>query len=250
MRKTTRKYYFWTIFIIFIIFAPLLILYTAGYRYDFDENKVVETGSFYFKTQPKQAQIYLDGELLEEDTPALLNNILPDEYEVVLSKDGYATWSKKLKVESGKTNFAQLVILFKDSLPEEIDKYPTDLPEVKVSELEIDFDIEVKGYSWDEDQENLLYYNEYEIWTFDRQAESKDLITRQSSVISEATWHPLGGYVVYSDDEGIKAVELDQRDTTQIYTLTDLKGSNLRLGDKGEFLYFEVEDKKYKLELY
>ncbi len=250
MKKTTRKYYFWSIFVIFVIFAPLLILYTAGYRYDFEKNKVVETGSFYLKTEPKQAKIYLDGELLEEDTPTLLNNILPDEYEVTLSKEGYATWSKKLKVESGKTNFAQLVILFKNSSPQEISQYPADLPEITESDLKIDFDIEVKGYSWDEDEENLLYYNDYEIWTFDREKESKDLVTRQTSLISEVTWHPLGGYLIYTDNEGVKAVELDQRDKTQNYTLTSLKGSNLKLDKDGENLYFEVGDRKYKLELF
>lgn len=250
MHRRTRKIYFWSLFISFFVLTPLIILYTSGYRIDWNNTNLVRTGSLYLKTQPRQAEIFIDDELYENQTPILINNLLPNEYQINLKKEGYHEWQKKLKVDTQQTTFANQVILFKKAVPQLIDKYPVDILNKNKGEVRIDFGMEVTGYTMDENQEQLLYYNDFELWTYQIKDQYKTLITRQSQTINDAFWHPLGNYIIYADTQSIKAIELDARDYRQIQELATVKASNLTMDEKGQYLYFVVEDKKYQLELY
>jgi len=53
--------------------------------------------------------------LQEEKTSARLKNLLPDQYEVSVAKEGFQTWHKKLPVYSMQTTFAQYIRLFKEN---------------------------------------------------------------------------------------------------------------------------------------
>ncbi len=250
MTRAARKIYFWLILSVFFIAMPVILLYTAGYRINWETKRLVSTGSLYLKSEPRTADVYIADQLREEKTPALLNNILPDTYKIKVSKPGYLSWEKELPVESKKTVFAQNIILFKESLPELITEYPGELAESITGRLAIDFGMEAKGYAWNEKENCLQYYNDFEIWIYWQESKSKELITRQSTKINEVLWQPAGYYLIFSDDQGIKAIELDSRQQRQIYQLTSLPGTNLRIDKKGANLYFQNEGKKYRLNLY
>lgn len=115
----------------FFIITPIVILYAAGYKLGKTGLKLEKTGMLVFDSKPSGAKIYIDGKiqktflgnlnpLTEENyitTPAKIKNLLPGEYDIKISLDGYWDWQKKLTVNSGSANFAENIILFKKDLP-------------------------------------------------------------------------------------------------------------------------------------
>jgi len=114
-----------TFIIVFCAVAPILILFTAGYRYNFKKNELQKTGSLVLKSAPFWANIEINGKKISQRTPLRLNNVIPDEYDLRVTKDGYYPWQKKLTVKSQETTFAEDIVLFaktetKELIPENI----------------------------------------------------------------------------------------------------------------------------------
>ena len=101
---------------VFLIIAPIITLYSTGYRYNFKKNKIEKTGILNIDSQPRGALIYLNGQY-QNKTPARFTNLLPDRYQVKVEKDGYYPWQKDLEVKSNLTTFAKDIVLFKQNLP-------------------------------------------------------------------------------------------------------------------------------------
>lgn len=116
MRLRYQRMLYITFILAFIIAAPAIILYTAGYRYDFKNNRLQKTGILYLDSEPNGALIFLNGKF-ENKTPMRFNRLLPGDYDVEIEKTGYHTWKKKLAVKSNLTTFSRNIILFKKSLP-------------------------------------------------------------------------------------------------------------------------------------
>ena len=96
--------------------APIIILYATGYSYNFKKNKIEKTGIIFIESIPKDASVFINNEY-KKNTPAKFRRVLPDIYEVTISKEGYYPWKKTLKVESNLTTFANHIVLFKNNLP-------------------------------------------------------------------------------------------------------------------------------------
>lgn len=99
----------------FLAAAPVTILYTQGYRFDFGERKIVQTGGILVKAVPSGAEVYLDGKLKKKTDflfgQAFLGNLLPDVYRVRVSKEGYFPWEKELEVKERQLTQAQHIFL-------------------------------------------------------------------------------------------------------------------------------------------
>ena len=105
---------FFTLF--FIVVSPLLILYALGYKYDAQKGRLEKTGVFFIKAYPKNADIFLNGQNQKIQTPARLTKLLPNIYQVTISKPGFLPWVKNLSIEPQTTTFIEDVSLFKDNL--------------------------------------------------------------------------------------------------------------------------------------
>ncbi len=111
-----RRLIYAAFILIFLIAAPLIILYTMGYRYNFTKGRVQKTGIIRITSVPNGADIYLNGVKYDlSQTPAKIEKLLPGDYEIKLSKTGYFDWQKKLPVYENGTTFAEKVILWKKS---------------------------------------------------------------------------------------------------------------------------------------
>ncbi len=100
-------------------------------------------------------------------------------------------------------------------------------------------DLAISDAEWNDDR-ILLYLSENELWIYDHRTGQHTLLKRQSLPILDATWHPSGGYILYGDDEGLYAIELDDRDSRQTWQLNTLpKAQNLSITSKGESVTFE-----------
>jgi len=116
MKKKSRTILFIICIFLFVLVAPVAILYSQGYRIDFEENKISQTGGLYFKILPKQAEVYLGCEL-EKKTDfffgsALIENLLPGEYQIEVKKEGYHSWQKTLEIKEKQVAEAKNIVLF------------------------------------------------------------------------------------------------------------------------------------------
>ena len=85
----------------------------------------------------------------------------------------------------------------------------------------------------------LLYANDFEIWTLDINTLQKTILTRISHKIEKIIWHPNNNYVIYSTNNSINIIELDDRDRYNITKLIELNViKDPFLNTKGDTLYF------------
>lgn len=101
----------------FFISAPLVVLYTAGYRYSLTSKRVVKAGVLSVTSTPKGATVTINGVPSEKKTPAVIDNILPGTITVKVEKSGYSSWEKNLPIVSGQSTFVPNAVLFLDGSP-------------------------------------------------------------------------------------------------------------------------------------
>lgn len=112
MNKRARRIYFLFFVIVFLVCAPALIFYARGYRINFSEANVYRTGSLVIQTEPNQASVRINGELMKKKTNDTFEYLVPGEYSVALERDGYYIREYRVTVESGKTTFLENIALF------------------------------------------------------------------------------------------------------------------------------------------
>lgn len=109
-----------SLIVAFFIISPIVLLYTAGYRYDFKNHKIKETGVISIDIKPKDATVYLNGVKLQDKIPVRLTNRLPGNYSIKITKEGHQDWQKNITVESKKSSYIKDIILYKENLPSKI----------------------------------------------------------------------------------------------------------------------------------
>lgn len=103
-----------------MMIAPVLILYSMGYRLDIEKMKIVATGGIYVRTFPAADQIIIDSKII--DRPGLFANsifeqsLLPKTHTVLIKKSGYFDYTKTLLVEETLTTKLENVLLFKENI--------------------------------------------------------------------------------------------------------------------------------------
>lgn len=157
----------YTIFILlFLAVTPIIILYTAGYRYNFQKHKIQKTGILILKSKPEKATIFLNNKLQKNTTPARIVNLLPGDYSIKIEKDGYYPWEKTLPIESRLTTFAENILLFKKSLPTKI------------------IDSEVDSFILSPDKQKIIYFQTLEagkeIWLLNFKTFKKSILYRSA----------------------------------------------------------------------
>ena len=107
--------------LIFVIFAPAIVLFATGFRYDFENNRLLKTGTIAIRTEPRQAEISINGEKQPNGTPFAKRFLLPGEYTIEISKPGYRSWKKKITVLEERVSFLpsngrEKIFLFESTL--------------------------------------------------------------------------------------------------------------------------------------
>jgi hypothetical protein len=220
--------------VLFLVTTPLVILYTAGYRWNGKKDRLEKVGIIFLRSRPSGADIYLDGKLRKETSPARLRDLLPDTYQVKVGKTGYANWSKQLPVESALTTFAEGIILWKNAAPEKLSLPPEQaLGSDELAVLKRNRPLEATA-------DNTKFKSDgFEIWTED-QAGNRDTITRLSDEIVALVPYTDTGWIIYETATAIHAIERDGRDFRNddiLATGEDLNG--LAVSSDGKNLYYQ-----------
>lgn len=117
MHHLVRNLLFLLFLTAFVIGAPLIVLYTAGYRYNPVNGHIVRTGVLSISSVPRGASITLSGKPSDRKTPYVFNRIVPGEYTVSLTREGYHEFVRDLGVSSGGTTYMSDIMLFLDEEP-------------------------------------------------------------------------------------------------------------------------------------
>lgn len=136
MTTRKRRILFFMSVLFFLLLTPILIEYSRGLRFDFENWQFVETGGFFFKIYaPTESQITIDNKPIKTTSAfsyfnnAFIQNLSPKVYKVKISKDGYQSWEKFLKIDPELVTEAQNVVL----MPKDIEakKYSQDDEKIK-----------------------------------------------------------------------------------------------------------------------
>ncbi len=124
MTKKTRTILFLACLFLFVLIAPSIVLYSQGYRIDFnppvDGKRITQTGGLFLKVVPKQTDIYIDGKLKKKTDfffgSVLIENLIPKKYKIEIKKptgqEEYYPWEKNLEIWEKQVAEAKNVVLF------------------------------------------------------------------------------------------------------------------------------------------
>ncbi|OGC09933.1 MAG: hypothetical protein A3B74_01630 [Candidatus Kerfeldbacteria bacterium RIFCSPHIGHO2_02_FULL_42_14] len=108
------RWLFFSVFVLlFFISASIIVIATLGFRYDWQKNTFVKTGTLSIETRPENARIFLNHKVIQAKTPVVVNNLLPGELTLTIQKNGFYPWEKIIYIEPKKATVLQNVYLFK-----------------------------------------------------------------------------------------------------------------------------------------
>jgi hypothetical protein len=107
-----RGLLFYLSVLLFFTALPFILSYALGYKFNTQNFKFVKTGLIFIKTQPPGAQIYLNGRLFREKSPASIQELLPGSYKISLELARHYPWKGQVEVEAGKASRIDKIILF------------------------------------------------------------------------------------------------------------------------------------------
>lgn len=111
MPKILRRILFWTFIVLFVVTAPLLVLYTAGFRLG-TGGQVVRTGILSVSTIPRASGIEINHKPNRLRTPAVIKNLVPRTYTLTFTREGFHPWEREVAIQSQITTFFESVVLW------------------------------------------------------------------------------------------------------------------------------------------
>ncbi len=246
--KLTHKYrifIFLSFVVAFFVLSPLIIFYTAGYRYDWKKNEVKKTGVISVNATPKTANVFLNDVKIGESLPLRLDNRSPGIYNIKIKEDGYKTWEKDIKVESTKTTYIKNIDLIKEKLP------------IKVLEKELDFEqvqqliFSPKGnYALITDQEDKIY--EVKLVNLNQKTVNT-LVRSELESQPKLKWsqtEPFGLILTNKDEYNIQAFNANTKEiVVNTTSAKKIKLKDIKLKDNTIFskMFFKASNKIYKV---
>ncbi len=193
IKRHWRAILFFTFAFGFLISAPLVVLYTAGYRYQFGSTHLFKTGVLSITSIPKGASVIIDNVLASKKTPAVIDNLFPGQSKIRVEKNGYSSWEKTLPIQSGNSTFASNIVLFLITSPKALLNKPMILEVVRGHDSSIVYLVK--------QAESL------EVWVYDTASASNHLLTRVEAnpkSIFHATWSPDDQYILLEESRVTK----------------------------------------------
>lgn len=111
---------------LFFIISPLILAYTAGYRYDFATGTIEQTGVISIDVEPRDARVLINDTVVDSRIPIRLPNRAPGTYHLTIEAPGKHTWERDITVRSRQTTYVRNVTLFDTAVPTQLLQDPSD----------------------------------------------------------------------------------------------------------------------------
>ena len=200
MTKRHRTILFYILVFLFVVVAPTLLVYSLGYRVDWETKRITQTGAFFVKVSPSRADVFVNGTLQKKTDylfgTALAGNFTPKEYELRVFKQGYHPWTKTLPITQQHVTDAKNITLI-----------PKDISFQVVEDNILDF--------WVAPNQNLVLLQTqntdrtWQLTLWDLKANSKTKVKEQES-FTEGLWN-----IQWAKDSVRFLVEISKREQLQ-----------------------------------
>lgn len=111
-----RKILFAVFTLLYLIICPALILYSLGIVIKPEIKDIVKTGVIYVDTTPSGATVFVNGKVSREETPTVIDNLIPGTYEIMIKAPHYKTWSTQVSVSAEKATPLNSILLLPDPI--------------------------------------------------------------------------------------------------------------------------------------
>lgn len=111
MKLHHRRALFFGALFLFTIIAPMVILGASGYRYSFQDQLLVPTGTIVLKSYPEGAKILVNHREETKRTPAEIQGLSPSRYTLELQADGFRPWRKEVEVQGNRITAEDQILL-------------------------------------------------------------------------------------------------------------------------------------------
>lgn len=245
MTRKTRLTLLILCVVLFVAFAPYIVLYSLGYRIDFKKEKIVATGGIYVRTFPAADQITIDSKI--SDKPGMFSNsifvqsLMPKTHTVLVQKAGYFDYYKTLPVQENEVTKIENVLLFKKDISFATVTDATTSPFLLATQQE-------KYYI----KNNNLYAQQAPSATPAPTPKILPVIKNVlafQSLNSGVLWLGTDGFLYRSDSAGknpeklsITALLINKKDTYKIIPA----GETIFLNANGQFLVFNSKTKNFE----
>lgn len=113
MTPRFRFFFFLFCVIAFLISAPLLLLYTMGWRYNWQRQQIEKVGVLILDAQPPETELWLNDAKQSTHRPLRLADLQPNNYQIRATAMGYFPWQKTVEVKSQESLLFYDITLFK-----------------------------------------------------------------------------------------------------------------------------------------
>lgn len=181
---------------LFVLASFLSLIWTQGYRINWQSGTIQQTGLMYLRSQPKDAMVTLNGRVVGLQTPLRLSFLLPQTYEAEITKPTYTSWQKLIRIEPGQAKIFEDIILYlaqpveKSILPDDQTKINTYTPDPRVV---------ING--------GELWYN-------------TQFVSRFSIPILAADLMPDHQHIIYQRGSDIRVIEIDGGNDTLLLSIS------------------------------
>ena len=263
MSKKTRRIILLICSVLFFIITPIIVLYSLGYRIDFEEKKIVATGGIYVKALPLGANIIIDSKISNK-TSILSNyvfvqNLLPKQHSILIKKDGYYDYQKNLAVKENEVTKLEQVVLFKKNIAFETIKDPssgTEFTTGQEGKMKSPFNQQVIQDKYIIKNNNLYYSNIKSNENLSPTQKNTPIIKNIIAYKTDGNiiWLGLDGFLYSSDLNGLPAqagknIEKLSQINLKVnkkksYLLLEF-GKNIFLKENNDLLLFDSEAKSF-----
>lgn len=103
MKRRSRRLLFYILALVFLLIAPLIIVYSLGYTFRFATRDFAQTGGIFIKSPISQISIFIDNALAAQtsffSSGTFLSEITPGTRLVRVEKAGFQPWFKVTTIE-------------------------------------------------------------------------------------------------------------------------------------------------------
>lgn len=107
--------------VLFLVITPIIVMRAKGYRFDLSRGVFVHSGTITLKTNPQDFNVFVNEKLEDSKKLNRINNsynisgLIPKNYNLTVSADGFQSWTKKAEVHSGLSSEFWNVLLVRNN---------------------------------------------------------------------------------------------------------------------------------------
>ena len=209
--------------ILFLISGFLIVSYAAGYKIDFTNRQISQTGMIAVSVRVAQAEIFLDSKPVGKGS-VTLRNLTPGNYSIRVAMDGYHDWTKNVSLDGQEAIFLSNIVLFTKN--PKIEEYSSSVRQSIINDLS-----DTNGLS---SQGGEIYAN-------------GRLVTRILGDVSGLCWYWDHQYIAFSANGKLQIIEIDG--TNNIELLDHNDRTPVIFTNAGNSVIFENQNKIFKAQI-